>query len=1563
MISRSWWRSNLPGVKLRDIKEILDITLELSAANGTAIPFIGWIEVDVVICINDGVAQQIKVPMLVTSQELPEPILGFNVICEVVQNPSQYPTSAISLEGAFAGLQPSVVANIIACLLQKDHAEHVCIVKIGKKNVVVPKGESVKVTARAHPRTSQKKDMIFEPLKDLASPDGVVPHEMLVKIPPASSCRLSVIVTNTTEHDITLPARTSIGTLQDIKSIFKGNILDTQPQMESQQPNHAQVTSINAPTPQSSEVQSSYNYDDGPPPAWIPPFDLEELDSQQKHAALQMLQDQSGSFAKDDHDAGCIPDLQMQIRLTDNIPVQRTYQSIPRPLYQEVKDYLEDLLERGWIEKSESPYASPVVCVRKKDNSLRLCVDYRELNKKTIPDRQPIPKMQDVLDSLGGNKWFSTLDQGKAYHQGFVAEDCRPLTAFVTPWGLHEWVRIPFGLKNAPAAYQRWMERALEGLNHKICEVYLDDVIVFSATFEEHLTNLKTVLQRLEQNGMKLKPSKCHLFQREVRYLGRLVSESGYRADPKETAALQGLKTKTPQTVGDLRKILGLTGYYRRYLKDYAKRARTLYDLLKVSEAETNKGHQKTTRKSSRGGKKKGKQNGQAPSSTPISWTSNHQEVLNSLLDDLTSPPVMAYPDFSLPFVLHTDASQEGLGAVLYQKQEDILRVIAYGSRTLTPAEKNYYMHSGKLEFLALKWAITDHFRDYLSYADSFTVYTDNNPLTYILSTARLNATSHRWVGELADFNFNIKYRPGKNNGDADALSRMPLSPEDFHQACTEEISPTVMNAVNDGIQVQQQADYVVGTSLPININVVNGIDTDQTYISQLKPNEISKAQNEDPVISRMITYKEQKKWPTRKARRGEHPDTATMMHEWKRLHVGEDGILRRITINKEQLVVPQKWRSWVIDELHSKMGHLSTDRVLHLARDRFYWPHMSTDIENYITKQCSCIKQKKPARSVRAPLQSISTTEPFELVGIDFLHLERSKGGHEYLLVVVDHFTRFAQAYPCTNKSGRTAADKIFNDFVLKFGFPRRLHHDQGREFENQLFHRLKQLTGMSGSHTTPYHPQGNGQVERFNRTLLQMLRTLTEEQKHDWKNHVNKVVHAYNNTRHESTGYSPHYLLFGRSPRLPIDLAFGLSPQTANSSTNHTEYVTKWKDRMEEAYQIAKKGATEAARKGKRQYDKKTCNSSLQPGDRVLVKNCRPPGGPGKLQGYYEDKVHVVVRRKGDLPVYEVQPEGNPGKTCRTLHRNLLFPCGFLSPESPNSTLDKPSEPKRSMHRRQEPVSPPDSSDSEDDYYNYYLRPRPETQVKSSKQTGGATSGQQQEHDSPHVDADPDDGDGMPHNTHQGQATNEEQNTPIGNDDESGVGEVGSPSQSTPNLHVSTTGDNADGNSTVSLQNQTESNNDMTDNVPQLQPTPATGHEPDPNQEHPATRPHRQRHPPNVFTYSQMGTPDPSCMGVAVNQEFQPYNITPNYQPEHGWKPPSYPQGIPWPPVQHQVPTRMPPMFQSEQQPTPMTFIPQQPVATQAIDPRNFWYQPPSMNPMHSSQQYNQPNSIATL
>jgi len=267
--------------------------------------------------------------------------------------------------------------------------------------------------------------------------------------------------------------------------------------------------------------------------------------------------------------------------------------------------------------------------------------------------------------------------------------------------------------------------------------------LTYAKTFEEHLQNVRKVLQRLKSFGIKLNSKKCSFFKQEVKYLGRLISKAGYKPDPEDVKALNKFKN-APKTVGELRSLLGFLGYYWSYVKDFSKKLKSLYDLLTCDIKSPNKTKSRTQKDSNR----------------LIKWENEHQIIVNDMINYLQSPNVISYPDFSKPFIVNCDASAQGLGAVLYQNIDGQNRVISYASRTLTPAERNYHLHSGKLEFLALKWAVTERFHDYLCYGPPFTVYTDNNPLTYVMTSAKLNATGLRWVHDLANYQFVIKYKP-----------------------------------------------------------------------------------------------------------------------------------------------------------------------------------------------------------------------------------------------------------------------------------------------------------------------------------------------------------------------------------------------------------------------------------------------------------------------------------------------------------------------------------------------------------------------------------------------------------------------------------------------------------------------------------------------------------------------------------------------------------------------------------------------------------------------------------
>ena len=1321
IMSREYLNQNFPHLEVKQLQELLgtEQRLDLRAANNSVIPYAGFVEVQFHL-LSEDVSSSLAVPFLVTDAQLTTPIIGYNVIDEIVNkdlfatNTEQEKNDFIETNGlqnllkamkkSFSEISANSVESLVECIKTKD--DFLCAVKSPKLSVTIPPKQSRIIKCRANAQVINAKTfVIFEPDETNTLPAGLEVSQTLLQISKGSSCKIGLEIYNNSDHPTVLKARTVLGRLELVTSVTP---FDVKLKEEIQ---HGDESVVSKPSPfvcglNKVEANAENNRD------FLEQFDLSNLSAEQKELAAKVLIQERGAFSLNSDDIGCAEGLQMPIPLHDPTPVQKTYNAVPKPLYPEVKSYIEDLLNRGWITHSQSNYSSPVVCVRKKDGSLRLCVDYRQLNKHTIPDRHPLPRVQDTLEKLGGNKWFSLLDQGKAYHQGFVKEEDRHLTAFITPWGLYQWVRIPFGLKNAPGSFQRYMEQCLVGLRDTMCVPYLDDIIVYSPDFESHLAHLCEVFKRLREKGIKLKAQKCELFKNKVKYLGHIVSEKGYCTDRSNVKAVEMLKNAVPKTVADVRRIVGLLNYYRKYIENFSQIAQPIFELLQTSDKSDNR-----SKAMKLGQSQPPKRN----SSQPIEWTDKHRLALNKLVDCLITPPTLAYPDFNLPFELHVDASNAGLGAVLYQKQEEQLRVISYASRTLTASERNYNYHSGKLEFLALKWAICDQFRDLLLYAPKFTVYTDNNPLTYVMTTAKLNATGQRWVSELADFNFDIKYRPGRSNVAADFLSRMPINIEDFMSSCSKEVTSAEFEAMINASKVSSDCSTIWIAALSPSADAYDLSESELAKPDSVKTfntADIVQSQANDSVISPILEYMKKGIKPSVEERRNLSFLTKSLLREWNKLEIDDSGLLYRKTTEYKQLVLPKKFHNMVFVELHNELGHLGSERVHQLALQRFYWPRMKSDIDHYTSHVCHCLKQRRPNENIRAPMQSIVTSHPFELVSIDFLRLEQSQGGYQYILVLMDHFTRFAQAYATKDKSAKTVADKIYNDFVLRFGFPNRLHHDQGPEFENELHTCLEKLCGIQHSRTTPYHPQGNGQVERFNQTLLAMLRTLPENKKSRWRDYLNKMVHAYNCTRHSTTGYSPFFLLYGRSPRLPIDLILKTSTDQTPNQGDYPSYAAKWKKVMREAYQIASKRALSSQERSKQTYDKRVRHTVLEPGDRVLVRNLRERGGPGKLRSYWENKVYKVVKRMGeDSPVYQVTLESTPSSKPRVLHRNLMLPCDDLPVEQPKPKQKRKTNTQCHRPRLETELESRDQAstdlETEDDELIFYVDRSPKEDV----------------------------------------------------------------------------------------------------------------------------------------------------------------------------------------------------------------------------------------------------------
>ncbi|KAK7879850.1 hypothetical protein WMY93_033485 [Mugilogobius chulae] len=1262
--------------------------LQVEGAAGHNVPYLGYVEITVQFPIDFiGKEHDISTLALVVPDTHPDLqstiLIGMNTLEPLYER----------YIGELSTFQPSahgyraVLKTLQLSHQQKEEGNIGVVRLLGKAPVRVPAGRTIVIEGSAKVSSPPSSQNVLLQHPASALPGGLCVSSCLISLPALPPYKVPVIISNESEQDTFIPPYSVIADLEAYHCVLSEHRV-THPTVE--------------------RPSSSVNIEFGDSP----------LSPEWKKRVTEKLNAVSEVFSKHDLDFGRTTAVKHHIPLHDSTPFKQRARPIHPQDIEAVRRHLRELLEAGVIRESSSPFSSPVVVVRKKNGEVRLCIDYRKLNLQTVKDAYALPNLEESFSALSGSKWFSVLDLKSGYYQIEMSEEDKPKTAFVTPLGFWEFNRMPQGVTNAPSTFQRLMERCMGDLHLKEVLVFLDDLIIFSDSLEEHERRLLRVLDRLRQYGLKLSPEKCRFFQTSVRYLGHIVSEQGVETDPEKIETIKAWPI--PTTLKQLRSFLGFAGYYRRFIKDYAIIAKPLNNL---------------TRGYAPAGKAKKSTPHKTPTYSPNQpfgerWSPSCQLAFESLIEKLTTAPVLGFADSSQPYILHTDASVTGLGAALYQEQEGKLRVIAYASLGLSQSESHYPAH--KLEFLALKWAVTEKFQDYL-YGAEFTVVTDSNPLTYILTTAKLDATGHRWLAALSTYSFKLLYRAGKQNIDADALSRRPHlrssdeTPNDAelihqfisqHTVDSDAISEEIVDAICQCHLVRAsspedlaQIHLTLIESLSINADTVpdSYSSEDLHQLPLIQTLDIREKQHSDPCLRELIHQLQtgEKIPPTARA---ELPELPLLLREWSKLELVDGILYRRRRDNEElsyQLVLPEDLRPLVLQSLHDNMGHMGIDRTLDLVRTRFYWPKMALDVEQKIKTCGRCVRRKAlPERA--AQLVSITTSRPLELLCMDFLSLEPDTSNTQNILVLTDHFTKFAIAIPTPNQNAKTVAKTLWENFITYYGIPERIHTDQGRDFESKLIKELCEVAGIQKSRTTPYHPRGNP-VERFNRTLLGMLGTLEPKQKSRWREHVKPLVHAYNCTRNEVTGFTPYELMFGRTPRLPVDIAFGL-PLHETQQKNHSQYVETLKSRLQESFKIAAKNSIKSTDRNKARFDSRVIPSALVPGDRVLVRNVRLRGKQ-KLSDKWEQEVHVVVHRAGDLPVYKVRPESGNGPT-RTLHRDLLLPCAFLKDnENLQSTDNSPVRRPRTRQQTKTADSstdiPAEEDDCQESLVNYHLNP----------------------------------------------------------------------------------------------------------------------------------------------------------------------------------------------------------------------------------------------------------------
>lgn len=918
-----------------------------------------------------------------------------------------------------------------------------------------------------------------------------------------------------------------------------------------------------------------------------------------------------------------------KIPLTSKKPIFVKPYRLPHHQKLEIQNQLDKMLKDDIIENSNSPYNSPLLIVPKKADSQgnkrwRLVVDFRKLNDNTEADAYPLPNITEILDQLGNTKYFSVVDLATGFHQIPLCDMSKPLTAFSFS-GHYHYKRMPMGLKGAPATFQRLMNNVLTGLQGVKCFVYLDDIVIYGNSLSDHNSKLIEIFSRLREHNLKLQPGKCEFLRKEITYLGHKISENGIMPDPSKISSVTNFPQPTNQK--QVKSFLGLASYYRRFIENFSHIAQPLNNLLK-KDAE-------------------------------FKWTALCDQSFSELKHKLTNPPILQFPDFSSDFILTTDASQYAIGAVLSQGIIGKDLPVAYASRSLNKAETNY--STIERELLAIVWA-AQHFRPYL-YGKRFRIYTDHRPLTYIFSISNPSSRLMRFRLKLEEYEYEVVYKPGKANTNADALSRI-----------------LQLNKCTDNTQKELYEQYLRETENKVIINNqvrdseenINACSPDSTVVfftdSKLesdiqyhnKKSEIFEQNLEVGNVAnlkadgRQFLYLVIKNHPTCRVDyetlfyvlnnlksfclKTEINSLAIPSHICKGNHIKVEvfrimlryifrGTDVKITIfhnNVKQELSADEIQT-ILREYHITPlgGHQGVNRTYKRIRERYKWQKMFKDVKRFI-KTCRSCQLNKCSKTTKMPMIITTTsTYPFEKIFLDIVGpLNQTNNFNKYLLTFQDDLSKFSIAIPIPDQEASTVARNFVTKIICQYGTPKTLLTDQGTNFLSQVFKESCKLLNIKQFQCTSYHPQSNGSLERSHRTLVEYLRTFINKDMNNWDDFIPFATFTYNTTPHTSTGFSPFELLYGRKAILPSALT--KSPELLY---NYDDYNNELKSRFQHCHEIARNTLMRHKEQSKAKYDDKTHNLSLKIGDNVLLKNETPTAGKTrKLQPLFKGPYKIV-------------------------------------------------------------------------------------------------------------------------------------------------------------------------------------------------------------------------------------------------------------------------------------------------------------------------------------------------
>ena len=804
------------------------------------------------------------------------------------------------------------------------------------------------------------------------------------------------------------------------------------------------------------------------------------------------------------------------------LPNRGLYRMPPDEL-KELKKQLDQLLELGLVRPSTSPFGSPVLFVKKKDGSLRLCIDYRGLNKITIKNRYPLPRVDEMLDRLHGATVFSKIDLVSGYFQVRISEEDIPKTAFRTRYGHYEFTVMPFGLCNAPATFQRMMNDILREHLDTFVIVYLDDILIYSKSKEEHAQHLKTVLSLLRQHKLYAKASKCEFGMPETEFLGHIVSQAGIATDPKKIKAVA--EWPKPQNVTELRSFIGLANYYRRFVEKFSHIAAPLTSLMGADKW------------------------------TDTSWGEEQDRAFQALKDALVNAPVLQAPDFTRPFLVKTDASDFAIGGVLSQGSGRDERPVAFESKKLSPPESRYTVH--EKELLAVVHTLRE-WRHYLQ-GQPFTVVTDNWAVKHIQTQPHLNRRQARWMELLQEYDFVIEHRPGTTNVVADALSRRAdhQSSDSDPESSAAPGEPLSDEVILAAMAEAMRAEYTVRPTVDALARVREAGPDDAQYQSMLE--HVRSGSRDDFRLEDGLLY-----------------------------FVGKAGT------DTPRLYIPDcKLRAELLAEAHDvpTAGHLGRNKTRERLSRAFYWPRMNYDIDEYV-RTCPACQVNKPSNAKPYGLlyPNAIPDDKWSSLSLDYvLGLPLTPRGKSGICVFTDRLTKTIKIAACTTQVTAEETAQLFFDNVWRHGhgIPSTLVSDRDPRFVSEYWTTLFKKLGSKLNMSTANHPQTDGQTERANRTIEEILRAYVAPLQNDWDLHLTNVEFAYNDSVNATTGYTPFFLNYGRHPVTPMMLLSKVEPATGNESVD--DFVVRMQTDLIRAKElIAKAQERQVAQANKHRRDK---------------------------------------------------------------------------------------------------------------------------------------------------------------------------------------------------------------------------------------------------------------------------------------------------------------------------------------------------------------------------------------